>query len=156
MYLKIEVCDFRDNSESLPPRLGSQFGPAWNFGTGSPFWTLTPPLPSLYLLISVSSNDLMHQTYPRTPSSASTPLAGQSKPTQALRPQPVSKTRWPLPYRLPRFSSAAHLTRSRSSCHDNPALQSQGGQDNTESQTVQGASQPTRPTLSAGGAQVRR
>ena len=32
---------------------------AWNFGTGSPFWTLTPPLPSLYLLISVSSNDLM-------------------------------------------------------------------------------------------------
>jgi hypothetical protein len=70
---------------------------------------------------------------------------------QPLRPQPVSETRWPLPYRLPRFSSAAHLTRSRSSCHGNPALQSQGGQDNTESQTVQGASQPTRPTLSAGG-----
>jgi hypothetical protein len=45
------------------PGLGPQFGPAWNFGTGSPFWTLTPPLPSLYLLISVSSNDLMDQTY---------------------------------------------------------------------------------------------
>ena len=51
-------------------------------------------------------------------------------------PQPVSETRWPLPYRLPRFSSAAYLTRSRSSRHSSPALQSQGGQDNTESQTV--------------------
>jgi hypothetical protein len=74
-----------------------------------------------------------------------------------LRPQAVSEMRWPLPHRLLRFPSEAHLTRSRPSRYGNPALQSQGGQDNTTArQIVQGASQLTRPTLSASGAQVCR
>ena len=107
------------NSESLPPRPGPNLGHLWL--QGACFGLSRLPIPSLRLLISVSTNNLMDQIH--------------------------TETKWSLPYRLPRFSSAAHLSRSQWSRHGNPALQSQGGQDNTESQTVQGASQPTRPTL---------
>ena len=92
--------------------------------TGSPFWTLSVPL--------AFSVEQPPWTRPM------------------LRPQSASETRWPLPHRLPRFSSEAHLIRL--SRYGNPALQSQGGQDNAERQIIQGASQPTRPTLSASGA----
>ena len=72
------------------------------------------------------------------------------------RPKPVSGTRWPLPHRLPRFPSEQYLTRPQPHRHGNPALQSQGGPDKTAGQIVQGAGQPTRPTLSASGTEVRR
>ena len=52
---------------------------------------------------------------------------------------------------LPGFLPEDHLTRSRTPSHGNPTLQSQGGPDKTASQIVQGADQPTRPTLSASG-----
>ena len=65
-----------------------------------------------------------------------------------LRPQPISGTRWPLPHR-------PHQIPSQQYC-GSPALQSQGGPDQTAGQIVQGAGRPTRPTLPASGAQVRR
>jgi hypothetical protein len=52
--------------------------------------------------------------------------------------------------------SREYLTRCRPPRHGNSALKSQGKQDKKERQIVQGAGQPTRPTLSAGGARVPR
>ena len=120
------------NSESLPPRLVPNLGQLGTLVQGARFGSSRLPLPiSLPLDFSVQQRphgpDLY---YGRNPSA---------------RQDGICLITF-------RFSSAAHLSRSRSSRRGNPALQSRDGQDNTESQTVQGASQPTRPSLSASDA----
>ena len=67
----------------------------------------------------------------------------------SLAQQPVSGTRWLLLHCFARFPAEEHLTRARKPNYGNPALPSQGGQDNIRSQIVQGAGQPTRSTVPA-------
>jgi hypothetical protein len=71
------------NSGSLASPLGSQFGPTLNFVQGAPFWTHTPspPLPSLCLLISVSSDDLMDQNYIKAATRLRDEMASPSSPS---------------------------------------------------------------------------
>jgi hypothetical protein len=117
-------------------------GPALNFvlPTGSPFGILTHPSRPVPSTLPLDFSVQQRPPWNR-------PILGW---------QPVSGTRWPFTHRLLRFPSEAHLTRPRPSSHGNPALQSQGGQDENSSQIVQGVGQPTRSALSDGGAQVRR
>ena len=54
------------------------------------------------------------------------------------------------------FPAEEHLTRSRHPSYGNHSLQSRNGPDKTARQTVQGADQPTRSTLSASSPRIRR
>jgi hypothetical protein len=71
------------NQNPCRPRWVPQFSQTFDLCTGSQFWTLTPSSP-LCLLLSVSSNDLMDQTYIKAATRLRDEMASPSSPSPIL------------------------------------------------------------------------